>query len=213
MKIGDIELKWFGNSGFLIEAQGKKIYIDPYEVKDGKADVILITHPHYDHFSIEDLRKLIKEDTVLVAPAYCQAKLIRLEIKMEAIGIGEKQKIKGFEIIGIPAYNINKEFHPKEEEWIGYLIKIEDVSIYHAGDTDNIPEMQQLNGKVNVALLPVGGKYTMNAKEAAEAASIIEPDLCIPMHYGEIAGTLKDAEEFVNLCREKGLRAEILNKE
>ena len=213
MKIGKIELKWLGNSSFLIESKGKKIYIDPYEIKPGKADIILITHPHYDHFSIEDIKKLIKKDTIIVDPAYCQTKMVRLETEMEAIGINEKETIKEFGISGVPAYNITKEFHPKVEGWVGYVLKIEDIILYHAGDTDNISEMQQLNGKVNIALLPVGGKYTMTAEEAVEAASIIDPDLCIPMHYGEVAGTIKDAQRFVSLCKERGLRAEILDKE
>ena len=121
-------------------------------------------------------------------------------------------------VAAIPAYNIDKNFHPKEESWVGYVIKMNDCIIYHAGDTDLIPEMQKLTGykqqgKEFVALLPVGGRYTMTAEEAAEAANIIKPTLAIPMHWGNVIGTEEDAKEFVELCKEKGIGAEILEKE
>jgi L-ascorbate metabolism protein UlaG (beta-lactamase superfamily) len=221
MKIGDVEIKWLGHAGFLIK-NSKVIYIDPYNIKEGleKADLILLTHSHYDHCSIADIDKIIKEGTKIIAPADCQSKIVRFNvpIKIEIIE-PERELILGrIKISTLPAYNTDKPFHPKEESWIGYLIKMNDVLIYHAGDTDIIPEMKKLTGynqsdKKFIALLPVGGRFTMSAEEAAEAAKIIKPSLAIPMHYGNIVGTDDDAEEFVQLCKEEGIDAEILKKD
>ena len=121
-------------------------------------------------------------------------------------------------IISVPAYNIDKHFHSKQEGWIGYVLKTENLVVYHAGDTDLIPEMQRLTGfkqpgKEFIALLPVGGRFTMSAEEAAEAAELIKPTLAIPMHYGAIIGGKEDAEEFKELCEDAGIRVEILEKE
>ena len=118
----------------------------------------------------------------------------------------------------LPAYNIDKHFHPQDEGWVGYLVKMNGVIVYHAGDTDLIPEMQKLTGhgqadRKFIALLPVGGRFTMTSEEAAEAAKLIKPDLAIPMHYGSIVGTEEDAEEFVEFCKEENINAKILEKE
>lgn len=220
MKIKGIELKWLGHSGFLIK-NSKVIYIDPYNIKEGseKADMILITHSHYDHCSVADIKKIVKEGTKIIMPADCQSKITMFDvpIKMIIVEQGSELDLQGIKISTFPAYNIDKHFHPKDEEWIGYVIKMNDVLIYHSGDTDLIPEMQKLTGhsgsnKEFVALLPVGGRFTMTAEEAAEAAKLIKPTLAIPMHYGSIIGGEKDAEEFVQLCEENGIRAEILEK-
>jgi len=220
MKIGDIEIKWLGHSGFLIE-NSKIIYIDPYQIKEDskKADIILLTHSHYDHCSVADMQKIVKEDTKIIMTADCQSKITRFDvpIKMIIIEAGQELEFGGFAISTMPAYNVDKPFHSKEEAWVGYLIKTNDVLIYYAGDTDLIPEMQKLtgysgSGKKFVALLPVGGRFVMTAEEAAEAAKLIKPSLAIPMHYGSISGTEKDAEEFVQLCKEYGIEAKILEK-
>jgi len=121
------------------------------------------------------------------------------------------------EISAVPSYNLDKHFHPREEGWVGYLIKMDDVLIYHAGDTDNIPEMQKLTGHHNgdkefVALLPIGGRFTMSVEEAVEAAKMIKPSLAIPMHYGDTVGTDDDAKEFVERCNEEGINAKVLKK-
>jgi len=216
MKIRNVDLRWLGHSSFLIKTEeGKVIYIDPYNISGGEpADIVLITHPHYDHCSLEDIDKIVKEGTIVVCPADCQSKIARLDKRIELKIVEAGQTIDlGIRVGTVPAYNIDKEFHRKEERWVGYVIKINETTIYHAGDTDLIPEMEKLNGKVDIALLPVGGQFTMNAEEAAEAASVIKPDVAVPMHYNSIVGSSADAEEFVRLCEENGIKAQILGKE
>ena len=221
MKIGDIELKWLGHSGFLIKNK-KVIYIDTYNIKDGlePADIILITHSHYDHCSLLDMEKIIKEGTRIVSPADCQSTITKFDvpIKMEIIEPGQELEFGDLKLHAFPSYNIDKHFHPKDEGWVGYIIKMDDVVIYHAGDTDVIPEMQKLTGykqqdKEFIALLPIGGRFTMSAEEAAEAAKIIKPTLAIPMHWGSLVGSEDDAKEFVELCEEENIKAVILEKE
>jgi len=219
MKIGDAELKWLGHAGFLIK-NSKIIYIDPYNIKDTdeKADFILITHSHYDHCSFADMEKIVKAGTRILVPADCQSKITRFKvgIRIEIVEAGNELDFPEVKINVFPAYNVDKHFHPKDEGWLGYLIKMNNVIIYHAGDTDIIPEMQKLtghSGKEFVALLPVGGRFTMNAEEAAEAAKLIKPSIAIPMHYGSIVGADDDAEEFVRLCKEEGIKTMILEKE
>ena len=216
MRLGNVELKWLGHSAFFIKAENKAVYIDPYQINAReKADIILLTHPHYDHCSIQDINKTVKDGTIIVISQGCQSKIAKLDkkIEMKIMDVGETLDL-GIKIGAVPAYNINKEFHPKDERWLGYVLKIGKVVVYHAGDTDLIPEMEKLKGKVTAALLPVGGSFTMNAEEAALVASIINPALAIPMHWGAgVAGERSDAENFVNLCREKGIKAEVLQKE
>lgn len=220
MKIGEIELQWLGHSGFLIKNH-RVIYIDPFNIKENseKADIILITHSHYDHCSIADIKNIIKKGTRIILTADSQSKITRLDIPIDIQIVEPNQEINlgELKISTIPAYNIDRQYHPKEEGWVGYIIKMNDVIIYHAGDSDLIPEMQKLTGhnqqnKQFIALLPVGGKFTMNAEEAAEAAKLIKPVLAIPMHYANIIGTNEDAEEFVKLCEENGIHAKILEK-
>ncbi|HTY44090.1 MAG TPA: MBL fold metallo-hydrolase [Patescibacteria group bacterium] len=221
MKIEDIELKWLGHSSFMIK-NSKVIYIDPFKISEGreKADIILITHDHFDHCSVEDMEKIIKEGTKIFAPADCQSKIAKFKTPVDAEIVEPDREFSygNIKIDTIPAYNIDKSFHPKEEGWVGYVVKMNDVLVYHAGDTDVIPEMQKLTGykqpgKIFIALLPIGGRFTMTAEEAAEAAKIIKPSLAIPMHFGNIIGTEQDAKEFVELCKEHGVSAEILQRE
>lgn len=221
MQIKDIEIKWLGHAGFLIK-NSKIIYIDPYKISEDleKADLILITHSHYDHCSLEDINKISKDGTKIIMPADCSSKITKMkkQVKMKVIQPGEIFDFGNINITAFPAYNIDKSFHPKDEAWVGYVIKMNNVIIYHAGDTDLIPEMQKLTGykqenKKFIALLPIGGRFTMSAEEAAEAANLIKPDIAIPMHYGEIIGTNEDAEEFKELCEEQGVKVKILKKD
>ena len=218
MKVGEIEIKWLGNSGFLIR-NSKVIYIDPHNISEGKekADLIFLTHSHYDHCSVADLKKIVKEGTKIIMTPDCQSKILKFDVPvhMQIVEPGQEVKIGEINVNVLPSYNIDKPFHPKEEGWVGYLLKINNILIYHAGDTDKIPEMQKLTGhqgKNMIALLPVGGRFTMSAEEAADAAKLINPTLAIPMHFGSVAGTEEDAKEFVELCKEIGIRAEILEK-
>ncbi len=221
MKIGDIELKWLGHAGFLIE-NSKVIYIDPYNISEDlpRADLILITHSHYDHCNFEDLKKIVREGTKIIAPADCQSKITRfsIPIKIEVIEPGQGLDYGDVKISAVPAYNVDKPFHSKDESWVGYLVKMNGVLIYHAGDTDSIPEMQKLTGYKKpgakfIALLPIGGRFTMSAEEAAEAARIIKPSLAIPMHWGSIVGSEDDAKEFCEFCKEEGIECRILEKQ
>ena len=223
MEINHVKIDFLGHSGFRIEClEGKRIVIDPYNLSqkasEDKADVILITHGHYDHCSIKDMEKIIKDGTVMIVPADAQSKIMKVEnVNMQVIEVGDQLKIWKVKIEALPAYNVGKEFHTKKDGFLGYLIKINDVIIYHSGDTDKIPEMEKLTGygkKGNhfVAILPVSGKFVMNAEEAADTADMLKPEVAVPMHYGSGIGIVEDAERFVELCKEKGIHAEILEK-
>jgi len=221
MNLGDVELKWLGHDGFLIK-NSRVIYIDPFNISENseKADLILITHSHYDHCSYADIQKIIKEGTKILLTADCQSKVTRFDTLVEILIVepGQEFNFGDLKISTLPAYNVDKSFHPKEEGWVGYVIKIKDTMIYHSGDTDLIPEMQKLTGfnqpgNQFVALLPVGGRFTMTADEAIEAAKIIKPSLAIPMHWGSIVGNEEDAIEFVQGCKEAGINALIMEKE
>lgn len=224
MEIEGVRIDYLGHAGFLITSLigvEKRIVIDPYNVPEirEKADIILITHSHYDHCSIKDIQALARRGTIVILSADSQSKGAKLEgVEMQVIEPGEVLDFGSIKIEAVPAYNTNKEFHPKKEGWMGYLIKMRGVVIYHAGDSDKIPEMERLTGYGRkdtkfIALLPVSGKYVMNADEAAEAALIIKADLAIPMHYGAgVAGTIKDAEDFVQRCKEFGINARVLER-
>lgn len=222
MEVEGVKIHFLGHDGFLIEnGNGKKLVIDPYNVSDGigKVDYILITHSHYDHCSIKDISKLSKEGTVVIVPADAQSKITRIEgVHMEIMEIGDEMELGKIKIQTLPAYNVGKDFHSKSEGWFGYLIKYGNVIIYHAGDTDKIPEMKNLSGYGKhgnnfIVLLPVSGTYVMTAEEAAEAASMINPDIAIPMHYGAgVVGDVEDAKRFVKACEEMNIKAVILEK-
>jgi L-ascorbate metabolism protein UlaG (beta-lactamase superfamily) len=227
MEINGVKIDWIGHSGFIIttgsNGHSKRIFIDPYNLDEKacehKADILLITHSHYDHCSIKDIQRIVKSGTKIILPADAQSKITKLqEIEMDVVEAGDEIEILGVRIEAIPSYNIGKEFHTKKDQFLGYLIKLHGVIIYHAGDCDKIPEMEKLTGygkKGNnfIALLPVSGKFVMNPDEAAEAAALFNPDVAIPMHYGAgVAGTIEDAERFVESCKQLGINAEILEK-
>ena len=196
-----VSITWEGHASFKIRTKNLIIYIDPFQIlKPEKADLILITHGHYDHCSIADIEKITKKDTVVVAPADCSSTLSRLQgLRFEVVEPYSELEIKNVKISTIPAYNVNKQFHKKINNWVGYVLEVENVRIYHSGDTDVIDEMKDLNN-IDVALLCVGGTYTMNAREAAEAANVIKPKIAIPMHYGSIVGDKDDALLFKKLA-------------
>ena len=217
MKYKNIELKWLGHSGFLIQ-NGKTIYIDPFRITEDlpQADMILITHSHYDHCSIEDIKKIARDETIIICTADSQSKFrhidLKLDIRLIEVG-GEIEFDEGNEKVwAVPAYNINKTFHEKAEDWVGYILELGEINIYHAGDTDNIPEMKHIQ-EIDIALLPIGGTITMNAGEAANAAIVIKPKLAIPMHFGTIVGSRGDAEIFVRQCSAGDVDAKILDRE
>ena len=222
MNIDGLNIDFLGHSGFLIEEKGgKRIAIDPYILSSnvGKADIILITHSHYDHCSIKDIAQIAQPGTRIVIPPDAQSKITRIEeVDMQILEMGDEITLGEIKIEGFPAYNIGKNFHPKNEGWLGYVIKLEKSVIYHSGDSDHIPEMQKLTGYGKhggnfIVLLPVSGTYVMTAEEAAEVAVMLKPTCAIPMHYGAgVAGTREDAERFVQLFLASDVRAEILEK-
>ena len=176
----------------------KVIYIDPFKINKNynDADIIFITHDHYDHYSEEDIDKVIKEGTTIVI----SKDLLKKGINKNAIIVAEPNKeyeTQGINFNTIPAYNINKKFHPKENNWLGYIITINNVKYYVAGDTDITDENRKV--KCDVAFVPVGGTYTMDFKEAAQLINEIKPKIAVPIHYGSIVGTEQDARNFINL--------------
>jgi len=194
-------LTWLSHASFKIKTENKTIYIDPYELSEAEnADIVLITHPHYDHLSISDLQKIVTLNTVILGTIDCTSKFAgNINSRYEIISPGMKKIINGIEIEIVAAYNTNKRFHPKENGWVGYIINIDGVNIYHAGDTDLIPEMEHI--KTDIAIIPIGGTYTMDAKEAAKAVETIKPKIAIPMHSNKIVGTKESAIEFKHLVK------------
>jgi L-ascorbate metabolism protein UlaG (beta-lactamase superfamily) len=211
MNYKGIEIKWLGHAGFLIK-NDKVIYIDPFNINcEEKADLILITHSHYDHCSIEDLKKITKPESVILGPADIQSKIGQIGegVNFRIMEPGRVEEL-GIKISAVPAYNLGKVFHPKENNWMGYIVEIGGSRIYHAGDTDKIPDMNGI--KADICFFPIGGKFTMNADEATEAAEIIRPELVIPMHFGEIIGSEEDAKRFVEKCKKININAFILDR-
>jgi L-ascorbate metabolism protein UlaG (beta-lactamase superfamily) len=198
---------WLGHDSFRLGTK-PVVYIDPWKLAPGadKADLILVTHDHRDHLSPEDIARISRPGTIVVGPAAVAAKLGG---QVTVVKPGDQLTVAGVPIEVVPAYNPMKKFHPKSAGYVGYIITLNGRRIYHAGDTDLIPEMAQI--KTDVALLPVSGTYVMTATEAAEAANTIRPALAIPMHYGDpdVVGTLSDAEEFKRLAK---VPVEILQK-
>lgn len=178
-------------------SKGKIIYIDPFKIEkeSNDADIVFITHDHFDHYSPEDIEKVSRKDTIIVAP-----KTVKALSKMRNTVLVEPNhtyEVQGIKIETIPAYNVNKQFHIKENQWVGYIIEIEGTRYYIAGDTDITFENKQV--KCDVALVPVGGTYTMTYEEAAELVNLIKPAKAIPTHYGSIVGEKEDGENFRRL--------------
>ncbi len=197
MDVSNIEV--FTQNSIRICAGGKTIYIDPFQMKEEfrDADLILITHDHYDHFSPEDIEKVACPGTVLVVPEKMSGKaqvVSKLVGKIMTVSPGEHREIEGLELETVPAYNIMKPFHTKGSEWVGYILIIEGKRIYIAGDTDLTKEAKEV--RCDIALVPIGGTYTMDVGKAAELINTIRPEVAIPVHYGSIVGKPSDGEAF-----------------
>ena len=182
--------------------KGLTIYFDPFKINKEymDADIIFVTHSHYDHYSEEDIKKIKKEDTQIVAPTDLLDNLLTIGFTKENIILvnpNEKYNVKDITFKTIPAYNTNKNFHPKSNNWVGYLVTIEGITYYIAGDTDITEENKEV--KCDVAFVPIGGTYTMDYKEAAELINIIKPKIAVPTHYAAIIGTKEDGINFIKL--------------
>jgi len=211
-----LSITWSGHAGFKIIYGNMKVYIDPYKLsktyeKISDADIVLITHNHFDHLSIEDLKNIINERTVIVSAQECLSQLKSLKVK-ESIGIDPHNSVKvdDLRIETVPAYNIDKDFHPKKDKKIGFIVELGNDRLYHTGDSDIIPEMKDTNP--TVVLIPVSGTYVMTADEASKAVNeLINPKIAIPMHYGTIVGNKEDAirfSELVTVCKTEILESE-----
>jgi len=188
-----ITLQWLGHASFKICHEDTVIYIDPWKLKDSPQDatLVLVSHSHYDHYSPEDIASVSGENTKLIASTDVVAK----EKSGQTITPGLAIELGSVRVSGVAAYNPAKDFHPKGNDWVGFIIELGSKRIYYAGDTDLTEEMKGLK-EIDIALLPVGGTYTMNALEAAEATTYIKPKRAIPYHWGEIVGERADAKAF-----------------
>lgn len=216
LEYNGVKITWLGHDGFRIQ-DGQVIYIDPFQLEGSgpKADIVLVSHEHFDHCSVDDLKKIVGSNTVIVAHAQSKAELSKLKAKeIKIVKPGDKIKVGDVSVEAVPAYNLNKfrepekPFHPKEDGKLGYVVTVKGVRIYHAGDTDHIPEMKNI--RADVALLPVSGTYVMTVQEAADAVASVNPKIVIPMHYGSIVGDRRDAEALQKLAK---CEVNILDKE
>ncbi len=186
-------LIWLGHDGFLLKAGGQNIYFDPFRLKGDlpKADLLLISHEHFDHCSPEDIAQIATPETQIITEPNSAKKLSG---RIKIMKPGESCEVDNIKIEAVPSYNLNKKFHPRDKKWLGFIVTVEGVRVYHAGDTDHIPEMKEI--RADIALLPVSGTYVMTPEEAAAAALDINPQVALPMHFGDIVGTREDAESF-----------------
>jgi len=217
-----VEIERLGHDTFKLAAGGLVIYFDPFELPGSDnqpADFIFISHHHFDHCSPEDLMKLISPKTVMLAGGLSTENLAPFKNQVKLLVMvrpGQNFNFGNLKVTTVPAYNLDKFrspgalFHPRAENHLGYLAEIGGVSIYHAGDTDNIPEMSALTGRVEVALLPVSGKYVMTWQEAVECCKIIKSKLAVPMHYDKLVGSLSDAENFQKALGDFKIEVEII---
>ena len=188
-----LKITWLGHASVLVTDGASNIYFDPWNLSGSlpPADIILVTHEHHDHYSEPDIRMISKPGMKVVAP-------MKMALVTDIVKPGEKVLINGIEITAVPAYNIGKVFHPRSNGWAGFILTMDGKKIYHAGDTDRIPEMMDI--KTDIAFMPSGGTYTMTSKEAALAANDVGAKVAIPIHWGDVVGSLEDAKEFERLA-------------
>ena len=211
-----VKVHWLGHDSFVLQGS-KTVILDPFKAKgDYKADLLLISHEHYDHLSDDDIRRFTTQSTTIVAPGICEVPLRQHRQEKKFVEPGSKLEVKGIQVETVPAYNLNKfrepgrVFHPRGDGRVGYVVTLDGVRFYHAGDSDATPEMKALD--VDVAFLPVSGTYVMTAEEAAEAAKAMKVKVVVPMHIESIIGTRGDAERFKKLVG-TSRNVEILEKE
>jgi L-ascorbate metabolism protein UlaG (beta-lactamase superfamily) len=201
---------WFKQSAYLYRGDGITVYIDPWGVTtDDPADVVFITHAHYDHFSMDDIEKVQRDGTKLVAPRDVAQELSG---DVTAVSPGDSVEVGGVKVQAVPAYNTVEdrlEAHPMANKWVGYVLTLGDHTYYHAGDTDHAPELDQV--RADVAFVPIGGTYTCECEEAASLVKAIRPQVAVPMHYGFVVGTPADAELFIKEA--DPVRVELLTPE
>jgi L-ascorbate metabolism protein UlaG (beta-lactamase superfamily) len=192
-KTMSVKLQWLGHASFRISDGNAVVYIDPWKLKDAAHDatLVLVSHSHSDHYSADDINKVSAPATKLIAAG----DVIQKQGKGEVLKPGQSVEVGTVKLTGVPAYNLAKQFHPKANNWLGFVIEIAGKRIYYAGDTDQTPEMKALKN-IDLALLPVGGTYTMDAADAAEATKTFKPKRAIPYHYGDIIGSQFDADIF-----------------
>ena len=196
-------IHWLGHDSFRLDGSST-VYIDPWKLRAGapRADLVLVTHDHFDHFSPHDIARVATPRTTLIGPASVTAQVEG--VAAVTLSAGETATVGGVTVTAVPAYNIDKfrqpgeVFHPRAAGGLGYIVELDGRRIYHAGDTDAIPEMREV--RCDVALLPVSGTYVMTAEEAAEACRMISASVVVPMHFGDIVGTAADAARFEGLC-------------
>jgi L-ascorbate metabolism protein UlaG (beta-lactamase superfamily) len=188
-------ITWFRGSSVRIRRNGVEIHVDPLGLTEGsRADLVLLTHPHYDNFSEADIERVRTPATVLVAPASMKKLLGDADHLMRP---GDMLQLDGFDVLAVPAHNVEKKFHTPDNGWLGYVFTVGDTTYYHAGDTDFLPAMSDI--RCDVAFLPCGGHYTMGVEDAAKAAAACGAELVVPIHWGEPHGTLEDIERLAEL--------------
>ncbi|HYB45666.1 MAG TPA: MBL fold metallo-hydrolase [Nitrososphaerales archaeon] len=200
----NVNVHWLGHDSFVLQGT-RTVIIDPFKAAGSyKADLLLISHEHFDHLSEDDIKRFTTPATTIIASKICESALKKFPNEKKFVTPGMKVEAKGVMVETVPAYNTNKfrepgkVFHPKQDGRVGFVVTLDNVTFYHAGDSDLIPEMKTID--VDVAFLPVSGTYVMTAAEAADAAKAMKVKVAVPMHYGSgVVGTVKDADEFKRL--------------